>query len=68
MYDCSKIIAVDISENKLKLATEFGATHTVNGGKCNPVQAIRDLTGGHGADYTVESAGRIEPLSKRSMQ
>ena len=64
MYDCSKIIAVDISENKLKLATEFGATHTVNAGESNPVQAIRDLTGGHGADYTVESAGRIETIEQ----
>jgi S-(hydroxymethyl)glutathione dehydrogenase/alcohol dehydrogenase len=64
MYDCSKIIAVDISENKLKLATEFGATHTVNAGESNPVQAIRDITGGHGADYTVESAGRIETIEQ----
>lgn len=64
MYDCAKIIAVDISENKLKLATEFGATHSVNAGECNPVQAIRDLTGGHGADYTVEAAGRIETIEQ----
>ena len=65
MYDCSKIIAVDISENKLKLATEFGATHTVNAGESNPVQAIRHY-GGH--EPIIRSNFRLKPSSKRSMR
>ena len=64
LFDCAMVIAVDISENKLRLATEFGATHTINAGECDPVQAIRDLTDGRGADYTIEAAGRSDTIEK----
>ena len=64
LFDCEMVIAVDISENRLRLAEEFGATHTINASKCDPVQAIRDLTDGLGADYTVEAAGRSDTIEK----
>ena len=54
------IIAVDISDAKLELARHFGATHTVNSANTDPVEAIRSLTGGHGADVVVEAVGRPE--------
>ncbi|MGN6751191.1 MAG: S-(hydroxymethyl)mycothiol dehydrogenase [Intrasporangium sp.] len=54
------IIAVDIDEAKLEQAKHFGATHTVNSSKTDPVEAIRGLTGGHGADVVVEAVGRPE--------
>ena len=38
----------------------FGATHTVNSSTEDPVEAIRALTGGHGADVVVEAVGRPE--------
>ena len=63
MYDCSKIIAVDISENKLKLATEFGATHTVNAGESNPVQQSGTLQVGT-EPIIIRSAGRIETIEQ----
>ena len=45
------IIAVDMADNKLELAKQFGATHTINAGKEeNLVKAVKKLTGG-GADY-----------------
>jgi alcohol dehydrogenase len=50
------IIAVDRVDDKLKLAREVGATHTINAGQDDPVAAIRDLLQG-GADYVVESVG-----------
>jgi len=43
-------------EDKLALAREVGASHTVNAGQADPVAAIRDLTGG-GAHYAFESVG-----------
>jgi S-(hydroxymethyl)mycothiol dehydrogenase len=54
------IIAVDIDDRKLEWAREFGATHTVNSRAADPVEAIRELTGGNGADVVVEAIGRPE--------
>lgn len=50
------IIAVDIQPNRLELAKECGATHVVNSKETDPVEAIREITGG-GADFTLESSG-----------
>jgi Zn-dependent alcohol dehydrogenase len=38
------IVAVDLSDSKLRLAHDFGATHLVNGRQCDPVEEIRSLT------------------------
>ncbi len=54
------IIAVDIDPRKLTKATEMGATHTVNSAETDPVEAIRELTGGNGADVVIEAVGRPE--------
>jgi aryl-alcohol dehydrogenase len=56
---CGTIIAVDINSDRLKLAQEFGATHTVNSRETNPVEAIQQITGG-GADYSLECIGSAE--------
>ncbi len=53
----SKIIAVDIDDTKLDWAKGFGATHTINSTKVDPVEAIRDLTEGCGADVTIDAVG-----------
>jgi S-(hydroxymethyl)mycothiol dehydrogenase len=52
------VIGVDIDPRKLEWARRFGATHTVNGREQDPVEAIRELTDGHGADVVVEAVGR----------
>jgi len=54
------IVAVDIDDRKLEWARGFGATHTVNSSRVDPVEAIRELTGGFGADVVVEAVGRPE--------
>ncbi len=51
------VIAVDLDPGKLQLATEFGATHTVDAGAGDPVEAIRSLTEGNGADVCIEAVG-----------
>ena len=51
-----RIIAVDMVEHKLSTARELGATHSVDASIDDPVQKIRELTGG-GADYTFECIG-----------
>jgi mycothiol-dependent formaldehyde dehydrogenase len=56
----AKIIAVDVDDRKLEWAKRFGATHTINSTRTDPVEAIRDLTGGFGADVVIEAVGRPE--------
>ncbi|WP_031074873.1 S-(hydroxymethyl)mycothiol dehydrogenase [Streptomyces sp. NRRL WC-3742] len=56
----ARIIAVDIDDRKLEKALALGATHTVNSRTTDPVEAIRELTGGNGADVVVEAVGRPE--------
>ena len=54
------VIGVDIDVRKLAWATRFGATHTIDASSEDPVEAIRRLTGGFGADVVVEAVGRPE--------
>ncbi|CAM5278620.1 oxidoreductase [Streptomyces canarius] len=56
----AKIIAVDIDDRKLEKARTLGATDTVNSKQADPVEAIRELTGGFGADVVIEAVGRPE--------
>ena len=57
------IISVDLLDNKLELAKQFGATHTVNSKDVDPVAAIKDLTGGLGVHYAFEAIGLVpEPF------
>jgi S-(hydroxymethyl)glutathione dehydrogenase/alcohol dehydrogenase len=53
----ARVIAVDLLDNKLEFAREFGATHVVNGGREDVVAAVQGLTGGYGADYAFEVIG-----------
>ena len=57
-----KIIAVDIAQNKLDWAREFGATDLVDASKTDPVEAIKGLTGGNGVDYSFEAVGSPNTL------
>jgi S-(hydroxymethyl)glutathione dehydrogenase / alcohol dehydrogenase len=50
------IIAVDVHEKKLATARELGATHAVDASAHDPVQTIREMTGG-GVDYSFEAIG-----------
>ncbi|MEV5712051.1 S-(hydroxymethyl)mycothiol dehydrogenase [Actinoallomurus sp. NPDC052274] len=56
----AKIIAVDLDDRKLDQAKKLGATHIVNSRDADAVEAIRDLTGGFGADVVIDAVGRPE--------
>ena len=62
LAQAGRIIGVDVAENKLAWAREFGATDVVDASNVNPVQAIKDLTGGHGVDYSFEAVGTPQTL------
>ena len=50
------VIAVDLDDDKLSFAREFGATHTVNSSKVDAVEAIQEMTDG-GVDYAFDAIG-----------
>lgn len=54
---CIKVIAVDIVPERLELAKELGATHTINSKQEDAVAKIKELTGGYGVDWTVDTTG-----------
>jgi S-(hydroxymethyl)glutathione dehydrogenase/alcohol dehydrogenase len=64
LTECSPIIAIDVSADKLSLAAAFGASHTINSSSQDPVNAVRDLTAGHGVDYCVEAGGATETIEQ----
>jgi aryl-alcohol dehydrogenase len=55
----TKIIVSDVNPERLELAKEMGATHTVNALDEDVVAQIIALTGGFGADYSVETSGNM---------
>ena len=56
----SPIIAIDRDPKKLQMATELGATHTIDASKVDAVKAVQELTDGFGADVVVDAVGRPE--------
>jgi len=54
------VIAVDPAEKRLALAKDFGARHSLNPAQMDAAVAVRELTGGLGADVCIEAAGRPE--------
>ena len=59
----SKIIAVDLEDEKLQLAKTLGATHTVNARTEDPVNAVLNWTNRRGADAAMEVVGANKPVS-----
>lgn len=57
-----RVFAVDVSSQRLALARELGARDTIDAAKVDPVERIRALTSGRGADVCIEAAGRPETL------
>jgi len=58
----TRIVVVDIAPARLALARELGATDVIDSRVDDPVRAIFDLTGGTGAEYTLETSGVIRVL------
>jgi len=54
---CSKVIAVDLADEKLKLAQELGADLGINPKTHDAVKSIQEATEGRGADITMEVVG-----------
>jgi alcohol dehydrogenase len=57
LFSPSHIVAIDLADNRLDAAKQFGADVTVNNGRENPLDVINALTGGLGADVAIEAVG-----------
>ena len=57
LFSPSRVIAIDLADSRLEAAKRFGADTTVNNSRQDPLAAVRELTGGLGADVAVEAVG-----------
>jgi len=59
----TRIIAVDLLDNKLEQAKKFGTTHTINPKRENVVERVQAITGGRGADYAFDVVGSTKVVA-----
>jgi S-(hydroxymethyl)glutathione dehydrogenase/alcohol dehydrogenase len=64
LMGAGKIIAVDVFDQKLEWAREFGATHVVHAGREDPVARIHAICGRGGADYAIEAVGGAQTIEQ----
>jgi len=64
MQGAERLIAVDLSAERLELARKFGATDTIVAGDGGEVEKILEMTGGFGADYTFEATGLVSVMGQ----
>jgi alcohol dehydrogenase len=61
LVGAAAIVAVDLQDDKLALARQLGATHTVNAGDADCVEQVRHATGG-GVEFAFEMAGSVRAM------
>jgi alcohol dehydrogenase len=57
LFSPSHIVAIDLADSRLDAAKQFGADVTINNGREDPLEIIRALTRGLGADVVIEAVG-----------
>jgi aryl-alcohol dehydrogenase len=60
----NRVIVVDVVPERLALAKELGATHTVNAATDDSVEAINEITSGRGPDRIIEASGNTAVLKQ----
>lgn len=64
MVSAYPIIAIDLFDQKLDIATKMGATHTINSKKTDPEKKILKIVGKNGADVVIDNTGNVEIIQK----
>jgi alcohol dehydrogenase len=57
MFSPRHVVAIDLADARLEAAKAFGADLTVNNGRADAVQFVREITDGLGADVAIEAVG-----------
>jgi S-(hydroxymethyl)mycothiol dehydrogenase len=60
----ARIFAVDVAPDKLEHARNLGATDAVDASSVNPVEAVRELTGGQGVEFAFSAIGAAKGLAQ----
>jgi S-(hydroxymethyl)glutathione dehydrogenase/alcohol dehydrogenase len=58
------IVAIDISDDNLRLASAFGATHTLNSRQSDVVKTLKEITNGRGVEFVFEVVGLPELMAQ----
>jgi alcohol dehydrogenase len=56
-FSPAQIVMIDVDDNRLAKALEFGATHILNSGHGDAIEEAKALTGGRGFDAAIEAVG-----------
>jgi alcohol dehydrogenase len=64
LFSPSHIVAIDLADSRLGAARKFGADIVVNSGRDDPALIIGELTGGLGADVTMEAVRRPQTFEQ----
>lgn len=64
MLGAAKVIAIDISPDRLEIAQQMGADLLLNGSNPYVIQTILDATGGYGTDVIIEASGNVEAIKQ----
>lgn len=57
LYSPARIIMIDLDDNRLQIAGQFGATDLINNARTDSAAAVMALTAGRGADTVIEAVG-----------
>ena len=57
LYGAARVIAIDLDDNRLQQAKQFGATDGVNSGAADVVEQVKAMTDGLGVDVAIEAVG-----------
>lgn len=60
----SLVAAIDLSPTRREAALKAGATHAIDPGATSPVEAVKELTAGRGADFAFEVVGKPELMAQ----
>lgn len=64
LFSPARLIIVDIEENRLEMGLRLGATHALNPQKGGDAKEIKRLTGGRGADLSIDAAGLTQTFQQ----
>jgi Zn-dependent alcohol dehydrogenase len=62
----SRIVGIDLRADKLEACRRFGATDTINAAECDPVENVKQITGGVGLDYAFVAVGSAKAANQAS--
>jgi aryl-alcohol dehydrogenase len=64
---CTKVIGIDINDNRLEIAKDLGATHVINSKNVDVLEEIKKITNNKGVNYTVDTTG-VPAVMKTSIE